>query len=424
MKSTDRIQNQRMASEALGVERTLIRLCIEAASESEHSVEKWRRQRRTLERLPSYLAEALLSHLLRRRLLKPSLLEVFKHSVEEIDLRGETSVDAEWMAYIGAFRSLRSLNVSNCHRITNSAIWSIAGMTTLKEVDLSRCSKVNDVGIRHLLSIPTLEKLCISETGLTAKGVTLLSSLTNLSVLDLGGLPVTDQTLSSLQVLTKLQYLDLWGSKISNKGAAVLDMFPKLRFLNLAWTNVTKLPNLSSIACLNMSNCTIHSIFEGDAYRSSLVKLIVSGATFANEPGVFLCIETSHLSFLDVSKSSLSDFRFLRFMNALEYLDLSFCMMEDDSVALIASIGANLRTLNLSNTRISSTGVGILAGHVPNLEVISLSHTPIDDAAIFHISMMPSVKVINLNNTNVKGFTHQVGAGSDRHSFTDRTTKS
>jgi hypothetical protein len=75
------------------------------------------------------------------------------------------------------------------------------GMTSLKELDLSRCLKVTDAGIRHVISISTLEKLCISETGLTVKGIPLLSSLKNLSVLDLGGLPVTDQSLSSLQVL-------------------------------------------------------------------------------------------------------------------------------------------------------------------------------------------------------------------------------
>lgn len=76
----------------------------------------------------------------------------------------------------------------------------IAGMTTLKELDISRCKKVNDAGIRHVVTISTLEKLYISETGLTADGVTLLSSLRNLSVLDLGGLPVTDKALSSLRV--------------------------------------------------------------------------------------------------------------------------------------------------------------------------------------------------------------------------------
>lgn len=112
-------------------ESELVRLCIEAACESRESVEKWRKQRRTLDRLPSPLADALLRRLLNRRLLYPSLLEVFKHSVEEVDVRGHsqshTCVDAEWIAYLGAFRHLRYLNLSDSHRITSSALWPLTG---------------------------------------------------------------------------------------------------------------------------------------------------------------------------------------------------------------------------------------------------------------------------------------------------------
>ena len=56
-------------------ESELIRMCIEAATESGDAVEAWRRQRRPLERMPSLLAGALLHRLLHRRLLFPSLLE-------------------------------------------------------------------------------------------------------------------------------------------------------------------------------------------------------------------------------------------------------------------------------------------------------------------------------------------------------------
>lgn len=394
-------------------ESELVRLCIEAACRSRESVEKWRRQRRSLERLPAHLADSLLCHLIRRRLIFPSLLEVFKHNVEAIELRGENSVDAEWMAYLGAFRYLRSLNVADCHRVTSSALWALTGMTCLKELDLSRCLKVTDAGMKHLLSISTLEKLWLSETGLTADGIALLSSLQNLSVLDLGGLPVTDLVLKSLQVLTKLEYLDLWGSRVSNRGAAVLQMFPRLSFLNLAWTGVTKLPNISSLECLNLSNCTIDSILEGNEDKAPLAKISLSGTTFINEPEAFLYIETSLLSFLDVSNSSLNRFCFLPQMKALEHLDLSSSMMGDDSVEMVACVGANLRNLNLSNTRISSAGVGVLAGHLPNLEILSLSGARIDDYAISSISTMPSLKFIDLSNTEIKGFIQQVGAETD-----------
>ncbi|GAV65775.1 LRR_6 domain-containing protein [Cephalotus follicularis] len=393
----------------------LVRMCIEAACESRESVDTWRRQRRSLERLPSHLADALLRRLHRRRLLFPALLEVFKYSVEVIDLRNENSVNEEWMAYIGAFRYLRSLNVSTCRRINNSALWALTGMTSLMELDLSRCTKVTDAGVKHLLSISTLQRLHISETGLTANGVALLSSLTNLSVLDLGGLPVTDQALSSLQVLTKLQYLDLWGTKISNKGATILQGFPKLSFLNLAWTNVTNVPYMSSLECLNLSNCSINDLLlEGDVgYKAPLAKLQFSGSTFVKEEETFLNIETSFLIYLDVSNSSLNRFCFLAHMESLEHLDLSSCMMGDDSVELVACIGAKLRDLNLSKTRVSSAGVGILAGHVPNLENLSLSLTAIDDVAISYISMMPSLRVIDLSKNNIKGLIQQVDTATN-----------
>ncbi|XP_028774773.1 uncharacterized protein LOC114744074 [Neltuma alba] len=383
----------------------LVTLCMEAACESIESVDKWRRQRRSLERLPSPLADALLRRLLSRRLLYPSLLEVFKHSAEEIDVRGENSVDAEWMAYLGAFRHLCSLNVGGCHRITSSALWAITGMTSLQELDLSRCSKVNDAAIKHILSLTNLEKLHIAETGVTAGGVKLLASLKALSLLDLGGLPVNDVALNSLQVLKKLQYLDLWGSQISNEGSAILNMFPKLSHLNLAMTSVTRLPNLLSLECLNMTNCTIDSVLKDG--KAPLAKLVLSGATFLNEADALLHLNTNFLSFLDVSNSCLHNFFFLSKMRVIEHLNLSSSMIGDDSIEMVALIGGNLKSLNLNGTRVSSAGVGILTGHVPSLEILSLSETPIDDAAISYIGMMPSLKAVDLSHTIIKGFMHQ-----------------
>ncbi|KAJ0786577.1 putative leucine-rich repeat domain superfamily [Helianthus annuus] len=389
------------------LESPLVRLCIEAATQSAAAVESWRRQRRTLERLPSQLAEPLLHRLLHRRLLYPSLLEVFKYSVEKIDLRGESSVDAEWMAYLGAFQYLSSLNVSDCHRINSSALWALSGMRYLNEVDLSRCSKVDDAGIKHLLSIRTIEILCISETSVTTNGVALLSSLKRLSKLDLGGLFITDAALASLQGLTHLQHLDLWGSDISNEGASILLKFPNLTFLNLAWTKVTILPNVSSVTHLNMSNCTIHCIFKGEGNKAKLSKLTFAGALFKDINKAFSYFDSSYLSYLDLSNSSLRDVSLLPLICALEHLDLSGNLVGDDSVTFIASVGANLKSLNLSKTRVSSAGVAVLVGRVPKLETISLDFTPTDDLAISYIGMMPSLKAVNMKGTNVRGVIQQ-----------------
>ncbi|PWA80481.1 leucine-rich repeat (LRR) family protein [Artemisia annua] len=395
------------------MESPLVRKCIEAATQSGEAVETWRRQRRTLERLPSHLAEALLHRLLNRRLLHPSLLEVFKYSVEKVDLRGESSVDAEWMAYLGAFKYLHSLNVSDCHRINSSALWALSGMSYLKELDLSRCNKFNDAGIKHLLSIRTIEKLCISETSVTTNGVILLSSLKRLSKLDLGGLFIHDEALASLQVLTNLQHLDLWGSDISNEGASILVKFPNLNFLTLAWTKVTVLPNVSSVKCLNMSNCTIHSLFKGEGNKARLTQIVLAGASFKDVKDAFSYFDSSCLSFLDLSNSSLRDLYFLPCVHVLEYLDLSGNLIGDDSAEYIASVGANLKSLNLSNTRVSSAGVAVLTGHVPKLEIISLDSTPTDDLALSYIGMIPSLKSVSMKGTNVRGLIQQNGRDAE-----------
>jgi hypothetical protein len=53
----------------------LVDRCIDAAARGPATVEAWRRQRRSLERLPGPLADELLRRLAARRLLFPSLLE-------------------------------------------------------------------------------------------------------------------------------------------------------------------------------------------------------------------------------------------------------------------------------------------------------------------------------------------------------------
>jgi hypothetical protein len=73
-------------------------------------------------------------------------------------------------------------------------------MSTLKELDLSRCSRISDAGIKHIVSNDSLEKLHLSDTGLTDNGVMLISALENLQLLDLGGIHMTDKALRSLQV--------------------------------------------------------------------------------------------------------------------------------------------------------------------------------------------------------------------------------
>lgn len=152
-----------------------------------------------------------------------------------------------------------------------------------------------------------------------------------------------------------------------------------------------------------MSNCEVHSIVEEDGDGSALEKLVFSGVTFPNACETFLRLDLSSVFYLDLSSVLLHDFSFFSYMRALTHLDLSFGMIEDDSMEVIISVGANLRNLNLSNTKVTSLGIELLVGYVPHLESIFLAHTHIDDASIYYLSMVPSFKSIDLSYTCIRG---------------------
>ncbi|XP_024543662.1 uncharacterized protein LOC9661924 [Selaginella moellendorffii] len=380
---------------------TLVDLCLEAASRSADSVRSWRRQRRTLEILPAHLAESLLHQLLVKNLFSPPLLELFQLSVEELDLNGELSVDAEWMAYIGGFRHLRVLKVESCKALNNSAIWHLSGMESIEELRVDRCSKITNQGLEHILTLGKLKHLGLSETGIGEQGIGKLAVLRNLSHLDLGGLPVTDSHVSSLLVLQLLIDLQLWGSSITNEGANMLRGFPRLEILNLAWTKVSVVPSMPRVSQLNLSHCVVLSVSEEG---SALDQLRLSGATIQDPLRVLHSHSLPELSVLELSATNLAALTFLGSLKRVVKLDLSSMpSVSSDTMNLLAKCARNLKHLDLSDTRVGSEGVAVLTGHVPALEHLSLRGTSITDSVFGYLGLMPLLIDIDLSNTSLTG---------------------
>ncbi|KAK3137269.1 hypothetical protein QOZ80_5BG0450120 [Eleusine coracana subsp. coracana] len=333
------------AASATGGETRLLDRCIDVAARSAATVEVWRRQRRSLERLPAQLADALLRRLAARGLLFPSLLEVFQRSVEEVDLSGLAAVDAEWLAYLGSFRYLRVLKLADCKNITNPAVWALSGMNTLKELDLSRCSKISDAGIKHIVTIESLEKLHLSETGLTDNGVMAISSLTNLHLLDLGGIQMTDNALRSLRVLTRLEYLDIWGSTV-----------PNLMSLSLADTKIddSALPYISMMPLLRTVDLSSTCI-EGFAHTDVTVEKKLSMSEFEN----LRYLESLNLEGIPLSAEVIPP---LASITALKFLYLRSDFLSDPALHSLSSA---------SNLDLNANHVGTSQLHKPRKSQVS-----------------------------------------------------
>ncbi|MCO5557632.1 hypothetical protein L7F22_011199 [Adiantum nelumboides] len=390
----------------------LVELCIDVACESKESVQAWRRQTRTLEGLPSHLAHSIFHRLLHSGLLNPPLLELFRHSLEEVIVSSDGSINAEWTAYFKSFKCLRIFKAANCRSLSNFAIshlkgkfcYSAASLDTLQELNLSCCQKISDEGLSHVLCLTNLKKLGLSETRVTAKGIESISLLKGLTSLDLGGLPVMDSTLQALTTLARLQNLDLWGTNVSDRGVVHLREFRSLQYVNLAWTEVTRIPPVHSLKQLNMAKCTVASIFEGwSGLEGHLEVLNLTGTNILGPLDILAGSGSSNLSVVDFSSSNFRDFKVLESMKKIERLDLSGTMLQDTAMSTIVNIGVNLQHLDLSGCRVTSKGVGVLAGHVPRLQKLVLSGTSIDDSVFEFLKLMPSLMIIDLSYTNVKG---------------------
>lgn len=60
-------------------------------------------------------------------------------------------------------------------------------------------------------------------------------------------------------------------------------------------------PNIPSLICLSMKNCTIHSMFHGDCGANApLSKLLLSRAIIEDVVEAFCNVEVNHMTFLDI----------------------------------------------------------------------------------------------------------------------------
>ena len=77
---------------------------------------------------------------------------------------------------------------------------------------------------RNLRLLPNLERLAVTRTRLTEKGIESLAGIRTLQALTLDYLPVTDKALESLKTLPALKQLSLDNTNITDRGAEILQI--------------------------------------------------------------------------------------------------------------------------------------------------------------------------------------------------------
>jgi hypothetical protein len=115
----------------------------------------------------------------------------------------------------------------------------VRAITTLQKVNVSKTA-ITDRGVSCFLDLPRLEALAVAETHVTDDGLTTIGQLTGLRNLDAHDNRFGDRGLAKIGNLQKLEKLDLHATEVSDLGVKDLAKLPRLSWLGLARTHVTR----------------------------------------------------------------------------------------------------------------------------------------------------------------------------------------
>ncbi|KAG7455839.1 hypothetical protein MATL_G00245230 [Megalops atlanticus] len=131
--------------------------------------------------------------------------------IHAVDCRGLTDVT---MRAIGSLKSLISLNVADCVRVSDVGVrWLVDGPSgaRIQELDLTNCVRISDSSLMRIVQKCTSLKhlkLCYCDH-LTDAGVEWLGGASSLISLDLSGTSIQDQSLTALGNNPGLKKLNL-----------------------------------------------------------------------------------------------------------------------------------------------------------------------------------------------------------------------
>lgn len=334
------------------------------------------------------LAELLLEHMSRERLLRPRTLELFFGCpLRKFVLNCYPYSTNELLRQLRAFTALKHLSLVNSPLITDTGLSIVSSLVKLQYLNLASCSKLTDACLQHITGLKSLCFLSLDNTKVTDTGMVLYlgSAPSCLSQLSLNQTIVTEATLEALAShAPQLRVLSIKQTKVRHVTA--LSQMCSLQTLSLDGTGVTEasLEHLSNHPTLSSLSLAGIPVMDGNHTLQIISGLKLSQLTL---PGRH-CVTDSGMSAL----SSLT---------LLSELDLTdYTHVTDQGVSHISSL-TRLKKLSLSNTQVSDAGLPSLRG-LQELQDLCLDRTAITSRGVADLIVrLPHLQVLGLASTRV-----------------------
>ncbi|XP_008394857.1 uncharacterized protein LOC103456832 isoform X1 [Poecilia reticulata] len=359
------------------------------------------------------LAELLLSHMSRERLLRPRTLELFFGcQLQKLVLNCYPYSTNELLRQLRAFTTLKHLSLVNSPLITDSGLSVLPSLVKLQSLNLASCSKLTDSCLQYITGLKSLCVLSLDQTKVTDAGMVqyLQSAPSCLSQLSLNQTEVTEATLAALPTcVPQLRLLSIKQTKV--KDISALAGMSSLQTLNLNGTGVTE-ESLESISTHpTLSSLSLGGISVKDGNHAlkiisglKLTHLTLPGRHTVTDGGLaFLCRLTllSELDLKDYTQVTDQGVSQLAAMTRLKKLSLSNTQVTDAGLPSLRGL-QELQELCLDRTAVTSRGVAELITCLPQLQVLGLASTHVGDSVVRRglIHCQQLVK-INLSHTRI-----------------------
>ncbi|XP_022051942.2 uncharacterized protein si:ch73-173p19.1 [Acanthochromis polyacanthus] len=334
------------------------------------------------------LAELLLNHMSRERLLRPRTLELFFGCpLQKFVLNCYPYSTNELLRQLRAFIALKHLSLVNSPLITDSGLSILSSLVKLQYLNLASCSKLTDSCLLHITGLKSLCFLSLDKTKVTDAGMVLYlqSAPPCFSQLSLNQTAVTEATLAVLPTcVPQLRFLSIKQTKV--KDVTALAGMSNLHTLNLDGTGVTEasLEHLASHPALTSLSIGGIPVIDGNHALQ-----IVSG------------LKLTHLTLPGRHSVTDSGLSFLSKLCLLSELDLTdYTQVTDQGVKQLSTM-TSLKKLSLSNTQVTNAGLPSLQG-LQQLQELCLDRTAVTSPGVAGlITCLPNLQVLGLASTRV-----------------------
>lgn len=293
-----------------------------------------------------------------------------KFHVTGIDLNGCQACDDTVVTRIGRLNRLEWLELSDTS-VTAEGLSHLIKMSTLRSLKL-KGTAVKVPGIDHIGLLTGLEELVLQNSGITDVGLKPLSKLTNLKTLSVNGNRLAGPGLQYISGLSNLQVLDLGVTQVKDASVKHLEQLQELRDLNLDFTGVTdagmqSVAKLARLESLNLSRTGI-----GDVGLKHLGEL--SGLQSLKLDGTRVT---------DAGMQSLGKLTSLTQL-ALYGREGVRPDITDDGLEHLKPLAGSMESLNIGTTKITDAGIAHLSGFT-KLTYLCLDNTDTSDEALKHL---------------------------------------